>query len=33
MCATFRITHMNLLRMNTEARELANYVTKTHGRY
>lgn len=33
MRALFRITHANLMRMNVESRELANYITKTHGRY
>jgi CRP/FNR family transcriptional regulator, cyclic AMP receptor protein len=33
MRALFRITHSNLMRMNQESRELANYITKTHGRY
>lgn len=33
MRALFRITHVNLMRMNTEARELANYVFKRGGRY
>jgi len=33
MCALFRITHVNLMRMNTQARELANYVFKRGGRY
>lgn len=33
MRAIFRITHVNLMRMNTEARELANYVYKMGGRY
>ncbi len=33
MRAIFRITHRNLLRMNEEASELANYVMKAHGRY
>lgn len=33
MRALFRITHVNLMRMNTEARELANYVYKRGGRY
>jgi len=33
MRALFRITHVNLMRMNSEARELANYVYKRGGRY
>ena len=33
MRALFRVTHSNLMRMNQESRELANYITKTHGRY
>jgi CRP/FNR family transcriptional regulator, cyclic AMP receptor protein len=33
MRAIFRITHFNLMRMNREARELANYVYKMGGRY
>jgi len=33
MRAIFRITHVNLMRMNREARELANYVYKMGGRY
>jgi len=33
MRALFRITHANLMRMNLESRELANYITKSHGRY
>ncbi|MDT8437465.1 MAG: cyclic nucleotide-binding domain-containing protein [Wenzhouxiangellaceae bacterium] len=33
MRALFRITHVNLMRMNSEARELANYVFKRGGRY
>ncbi|MDT8408077.1 MAG: cyclic nucleotide-binding domain-containing protein [Wenzhouxiangellaceae bacterium] len=33
MRALFRITHVNLMRMNKEARELANYVFKRGGRY
>lgn len=33
MRALFRITHVNLMRMNTQARELANYVFKRGGRY
>jgi CRP-like cAMP-binding protein len=33
MRALFRITHVNLMRMNKEAQELANYVFKRGGRY
>lgn len=33
MRALFRITHVNLMRMNKEARQLANYVYKRGGRY
>lgn len=33
MRSLFRITHVNLMRMNNEARELANYVYKRGGRY
>lgn len=33
MRALFRVTHANLARMNQESRELANYITKTQGRY
>ncbi len=33
MRALFRVTHANLSRMNQETRELANYITKTQGRY
>ena len=33
MRALFRVTHGNLMRMNQESRELANYITKTRGRY
>ena len=33
MRALFRITHVNLMRMNKEAEELANYVYKRGGRY
>lgn len=33
MRAMFRITHANLLRMNQEAQQLTEYVTKTRGRY
>lgn len=33
MRALFRITHSNLLRMNQESQQLANYISKTHGRY
>jgi CRP/FNR family cyclic AMP-dependent transcriptional regulator len=33
MRALFRVTHANLSRMNRETKELANYITKTQGRY
>ena len=33
MRGIFRITHANLMRMNLEAHQLENYVTKTGGRY
>lgn len=33
MRALFRITHSNLMRMNLESQELANYVSKSRGRY
>jgi len=33
MCALFRNTHTNLIRMNQEAQQLSNYINKTHGRY
>jgi CRP/FNR family transcriptional regulator, cyclic AMP receptor protein len=33
MRALFRVTHANLARMNNESRELANYISKTQGRY
>ena len=33
MRALFRITHINLLRMNQESQQLANYIAKTRGRY
>lgn len=33
MRALFRITHMNLMRMNQETRQLTDYINKTHGRY
>lgn len=33
MRALFRITHANLMRMNLESQELANYISKSHGRY
>jgi CRP-like cAMP-binding protein len=33
MRALFRVTHANLSRMNQETRELANYISKTQGRY
>ncbi len=33
MCALFRNTHTNLIRMNQEAAQLSNYIHKTQGRY
>ena len=33
MRALFRVTHTNLMRMNQESQQLANYITKTQGRY
>jgi len=33
MRALFRITHMNLTRMNMESQEMANYISKSGGRY
>ncbi len=33
MRALFRVTHANLSRMNRESKELANYISKTQGRY
>lgn len=33
MRAIFRMTHANLMRMNTESEELKNYFLKRHGRY
>lgn len=33
MCALFRNTHTNLIRMNQEAQQLSNYINKTEGRY
>lgn len=33
MRALFRVTHANLSRMNQESRELANYISKSQGRY
>jgi CRP-like cAMP-binding protein len=33
MCALFRNTHTNLMRMNQETEQLANYISKTGGRY
>jgi CRP-like cAMP-binding protein len=33
MRGLFRLTHMNLMRMNIETKELANYIHKTGGRY
>ena len=33
MRGLFRITHANLMRMNTETQQLSNYINKTGGRY
>ena len=33
MRALFRVTHVNLARMNQESKELTNYITKSQGRY
>jgi CRP-like cAMP-binding protein len=33
MCALFRNTHSNLMRMNQETAHLANYINKTGGRF
>jgi len=33
MRGLFRITHINLMRMNVESAQLTNYITKTGGRY
>lgn len=33
MRGLFRLTHMNLMRMNVESQELSNYIHKTGGRY
>ena len=33
MRGLFRLTHMNLMRMNVETKELSNYIHKTGGRY
>lgn len=33
MRALFRLTHIHLLRMNQETQQLANYISKSHGRY
>ena len=33
MRGLFRLTHMNLMRMNVETKELANYIHKSGGRY
>jgi CRP-like cAMP-binding protein len=33
MRALFRLTHINLMRMNTETQELSNYIHKSGGRY
>ena len=33
MRALFRVTHTNLMRMNQESQQLANYIQKSQGRY
>ena len=33
MRALFRVTHTNLMRMNQESQQLANYIHKAQGRY
>jgi CRP-like cAMP-binding protein len=33
MSALFRNTHTNLIRMNKEAEQLSNYISKTQGKY
>ncbi|MFZ2541872.1 MAG: cyclic nucleotide-binding domain-containing protein [Gallionella sp.] len=33
MRALFRVTHTNLMRMNQESQQLANYIHKSQGRY
>ena len=33
MRALFRVTHTNLMRMNQESQQLANYISKAQGRY
>ncbi|MBL1275051.1 MAG: cyclic nucleotide-binding domain-containing protein [Ectothiorhodospiraceae bacterium] len=33
MRGLFRLTHMNLMRMNVETQELSNYINKSGGRY
>ena len=33
MRGLFRLTHKNLMRMNVESKELANYIHKSGGRY
>ncbi len=33
MRALFRVTHINLMRMNQETQQLSNYINKTQGRY
>lgn len=33
MRGLFRLTHMNLMRMNAETQQLANYIHKSGGRY
>lgn len=33
MRGLFRLTHMNLMRMNAETQQLSNYIQKSRGRY
>ncbi len=33
MRGLFRLTHMNLMRMNAESQQLSNYILKARGRY
>ena len=33
MRALFRVTHSNLMRMNQESQQMANYIHKSQGRY
>lgn len=33
MRGLFRLTHMNLMRMNVETQELSNYINRSGGRY